>query len=739
MAKYKTLTGGDGISGQTGLQVRGILNDMVPADAYYLPEDFDFSLSLASFSNRTWVITYEHTLANNITIPEGVTLLFDGGRISGAYTITGNVTKILNPRNTHIFGLTTNFTGSWTETKATPMWWGAKTTPDPNTFTGVESASPAIQKLFDSPFDVEFPNGYYYIDTAINITRPITANFGTRYETQATAGIRAGRTWRNDHVRFYTDQNINFWNLRTHGIYLLGGVMDVWNAPTWSSAIYYMHCNYRCFRGEVSGYCIGTKTLVRSGSMGRGFHWDTENATVSYGYACNIIVNIYTYCIPIGIEIGDREVAKQVVTGTWSNLWYSYDTWIEGARVACILRGYTYAKIFGQDESVLNSNERDTRIAQIYDCQTLDLHIADLFNREEPIGSGYYYHKQSGAYMLNETGVRLVGILHPLLYGGYTGKPFIDDSNIRPGQTITQLRRTGDNLSTFISELHNTLPLLAATAEVVSIKVYDGSSGIDFDTDLDDGATLSLSETNRITFQNDPINLFKYRGKPVYFNVTDARTTDFIEVRLRNSSEFRVNDFYLSLADGRSATQRIQLILVKNNGTRTMQEWPFNESVKAVSGRRLITFKTDASLYREVILRLIGFLGVYSQNRIEDFATYGDPESSQSFTNRLEREKSITCLTLSQTGTDAPTMVQNLNYYNKAITTSYQSVGTYRVNISTVVDKTWPIVDEIFTSAGSIKVTRTGNSYFTIETRNPGGDLTNGILTNFPLKITEFW
>ena len=71
-------------------------------------------------TNTKYVIKYDYILGENITIPEGCILEFDGGSIANvignSYTITGTTTKVVNLYNYTVFsnvtptGITT-FTG----------------------------------------------------------------------------------------------------------------------------------------------------------------------------------------------------------------------------------------------------------------------------------------------------------------------------------------------------------------------------------------------------------------------------------------------------------------------------------------------------------------------------------------------------------------------------------------------------------------------------------------------------
>ena len=77
---------------------------------------------MMSATNTKYVIKYNYTLGENITIPENCILEFDGGSIinstENSYSLTGTATKVVNLYNYAIFsnitptGITT-FTGAF--------------------------------------------------------------------------------------------------------------------------------------------------------------------------------------------------------------------------------------------------------------------------------------------------------------------------------------------------------------------------------------------------------------------------------------------------------------------------------------------------------------------------------------------------------------------------------------------------------------------------------------------------
>lgn len=89
------------------LKNRGILYGM---GCIYLRRELGFAEQLTQ-ENTIYVIRYDYTLTADVTIPANCVLQFDGGSISGAYTITGNNTQIIAHKTSIITDIT--IAGTW--------------------------------------------------------------------------------------------------------------------------------------------------------------------------------------------------------------------------------------------------------------------------------------------------------------------------------------------------------------------------------------------------------------------------------------------------------------------------------------------------------------------------------------------------------------------------------------------------------------------------------------------------
>lgn len=79
----------------------------------------------AIISAGVYVVTQEYTITTDMTMQEGVSLIFDGGKLTGNAKITGNYTQIIASK-VQIFDTTLSFDGVWNIDRAYPEWFGGK-------------------------------------------------------------------------------------------------------------------------------------------------------------------------------------------------------------------------------------------------------------------------------------------------------------------------------------------------------------------------------------------------------------------------------------------------------------------------------------------------------------------------------------------------------------------------------------------------------------------------------------
>ena len=146
------------------------IQDVSGTDKNLLTQDMFYKGPVGSRvpnTNTIFVIKYDYELAEDITIPAGCALQFDGGSISGAYTITGNQTGIVASTEKIFDDIT--FAGTWNIQEAYLEWWGGKadslsTAPTDNSDAWDAFVSSNMQA------SVKLLTGRYYFSRSIHLT-----------------------------------------------------------------------------------------------------------------------------------------------------------------------------------------------------------------------------------------------------------------------------------------------------------------------------------------------------------------------------------------------------------------------------------------------------------------------------------------------------------------------------------------------------------------------------------------
>lgn len=112
-------------------------------------------------SNAVYVLRYDYALGEDIEMPEGCVLQFEGGSISGKHKITGSYTSI-NAFLVKIFDADVLISGTWNLHVAYPEWFGAKG-------DGINDDADAIQKAFELHCPVYLQSKIYGVGRAINL------------------------------------------------------------------------------------------------------------------------------------------------------------------------------------------------------------------------------------------------------------------------------------------------------------------------------------------------------------------------------------------------------------------------------------------------------------------------------------------------------------------------------------------------------------------------------------------
>lgn len=197
--------------------------------------------SMINQQNTIYVIQYDFTLGENITVPANCVLKFDGGSISGVHTVTGQNTVIKAPLS-KIFDTNVIITGSFVSDAIYPEWFGAKGDYDISTNNGTDNTD-AINKAIDiaatcGVAKVLLSSGKYKTNNTINILKgfiTIEGNFGSKNEGWGTLSLEnLSGIWSNCATAIYINQatttdktpNVTIRNLNISNNYLVNNITN---------------------------------------------------------------------------------------------------------------------------------------------------------------------------------------------------------------------------------------------------------------------------------------------------------------------------------------------------------------------------------------------------------------------------------------------------------------------------------------------------------------------------------
>jgi hypothetical protein len=602
--KFVPMTGGDGDTGQDGLEILTIVNKSLTgligniASVELVEETFNWS-NLTAYENNTLVITHDYDLANgNITIPAGVTMLFNGGWLKNVGTITGNNTRIINVGSQQCFDDDVTFAGTWSETICNYQWFGAKSVPTRTSYILEFECSAAINKAHNSPFKVDPVPGFYYITSPLIYNTPKFLNFGIAPLEHEDDILTAPDTLIPDHVRFITDQDINIFDLRRSGINIIGGTIDVKGVGTYTKDCIKVRAQVAkivdgsLYKINIVGDQYGNSRL---GASGKAFHFDTSDNTV-YGFLANMEINLLIRFIPYGVYIDKPDYGN---SSTWCGV-NRFFVVADGCKQGFVVKGgFNRYEGYTQTRDILDISEQDLYQAEFEGGNKIYVDCWDLY----PVGSQYNpagdSYLPSKGMLIKSDNQTVETFTHLTFEKHYTRAAALSVSN---KTDITLLADKG-TAKGYISELHNKLIALNKT-NPASIKYYSGAA-IDFDS-----LTPTIGSETEITNISGTYveNLFTGKGyAPVFvYNGSTDPDKDFIEIAFTGISYYSATQiFHLLLEGTRSICKRIQIIGFKSSGNpNVVNIYPDSSSVNYAKA----SFKGQlpGTSYTAYAIRIIG-------------------------------------------------------------------------------------------------------------------------------------
>lgn len=741
------LTGGNGITGQTGQNVIDAVNvqfDAIMGVKEYIPSNFTWSTAnLSTFTGKTLVIKDNHTATATFTFPADVILLFEGGRLTITGTITGNRTKVINPSGMQIFSTLSTFAGTWIEVVATPQWFGGYPSINP-TITEAQGAidiKPIIDKILASPFGLHFPVGAYYRKGAVNrITKPIVITFGGDNLEQSFLPTSlfdlSSATYQANHVRFYTDDNNPFFEYAMTGVVMEGFTCDVALCSNYDNPILFSHADTQTNGLRIRATLIDTTAHCRAAlpdtNTGvKGFEFKVAGSTIDYGSICNLHLNINTKNIAYPVIFNEVSTSGRLYT--WITTNFISGTWVGYKKFyLCGMSGSKH-RITLQTAYTLTLAERDTLYSGYVGQCELDLVPWDLTGTKH-YTEDYYYNKLGVVLGAN---VALVGNgLVWYQYGAFSGELPVPTRHINNYSDIVLLRdRWSVDDDSFNSQLDSNLIGFVEYGGSYSVTAYSGAA-IDFDANLVEGTE---TPTANILIESSA-NLMSY-SKPLDRENNPTRWTflagsdldkDFVEVVLDATSyNFTSNRFFIHLFNGSTKCKRVQVIATS---AITHAKTVYEGRIPSVTGKQILPFTVDMSL-EKLVIRFIGSTNTTGTLYILDLASQNDHKNNLVY--RYEQCTKYRAY-LTQTGVTAPTAV--LDRTNSIVTTlNYISPGTYTIykQYAFPLAKSFPHkAERIDRTTGNIFIlTRINDDSYRVETLNSSGVHVDAILTDELVEI----
>jgi len=735
------LTGGDGVTGQTGLQVRNNINDqfaVVMGNTEYLPETFVFTtLNLSPFANKIIEVAFQHDLAGaNFTLPNNCTLYFNGGALLNAGTITGNSTKIINTKPIQIFSSTTIFAGTWVNTECNYEWFGAKASVSLSDYTN--DCGDAINAANESPFKIVPLVGFYYTTKTIIYNKPKTIDFGTSPMEHDDDPVMPIAAIKPDHFRLYTNQQIDLVDIRFSDVFLYGGVLDVKGVGTYHKDVIKVKAETAkilrgCCHVDIVGSYHGNAAL---GASGKAFHWDTSGNT-KYGHLANFTLKGKIRFIPYGIYLDSMVGAY---SSTWIGVNY-FHVQCDGTKQAYHVESGFSSEFVGytQNRDVYAYEEQDMYQAEFWTPNILNTFNWDLTARDFQWEAGSGRYTGSRGTMIHCNGMQLVGdsLRSNSIY--YSSPLFKPQPAYRvDNQSKVRLLMEKSNRQYFLSELHNALTGFDKFA-TFTMKAHNGAT-INFDSPTP--VIGSEAETVNITIQRAETILRNYAYATAYtFGGGSNLDKDFIELAFTGSYIYR-GTFYISF-DG-NVPKRLQVITYDASNVATVVSDTLVNGKDGYNSN--IVLKQDIPGCNALAIRLIGCATSGGTVYISDVALDTGATRGINLKSTIDDYKYSWSGLLTQSGTSIPTVNEILNTTRQTVTTAYVSVGNYKLICTNrlTVNKTDPVSETAHvyngtTFVGTVKISRTNSNEFLIQTWDSSGVLANGILSNQHVSFNVGW
>lgn len=534
----------------------------------------------------------------------------------------------------------------------TPEMFGAKISSQLGLLGSGVDCSSAIQAAFDSPFNVRFNGGNYYIASPLFVKGKKTI-VGVGYDnTNPDQGRSPTQVTDRSLTRLWTDQNINFFNIQAtchiekiqfnieftpNGTYdktILNYDMSFGN---WGSSVWF--CS---FVGNT------TTTYNNAGKGGTAIRFNSESADNTYthrrnsaaphGYVSNWSSRkIHIQYMALGHKIDPLKVnVVSPVTGQLINTWTNcteLDATFTNVKQATRWEAGSVNKITGeyfQDGFCLPYAERDMSVFYLHCGDTImDIGIGDqrftvpAVNDDVLLGGSITYPQPHYVgYNYDTTGnVVYTGRSLRDYNWGYSrllGNPAysVDNKSLISADNLTGhnfWQKDGNRPSLVTNWIDNQM-MFANLRSTVTISALRSTSSYNFDAATDElGGTFSAATGVTTSNFNDLWTLTGLSIPTIAFGAGSDAENDFVEIVFKDpvGSPNFINRAIEFLSKLKIGCKKVQFIIRTSAGATTK----YLVDTASFSGEtKSFRFPISANnSYNKIIVRFIGSTGTDTQ------------------------------------------------------------------------------------------------------------------------------
>ena len=297
--------------------------------------------------NTIFVILYDYILTADIYIPANCVLQFDGGSISGAYTITGQYTGI-QAGLVKVFNTDTTLAGTWNLKEVYPEWFGAKGDDSTDDTTSIQAA------LDNTPINgtFVFQNKTYRVSSPLVVSKPMSIlgqYFGFDSTNVSGSPYRryVVRSTSNTHCFILKSIGVRMENLMIQALGTGNGTdSSIIRIDTEDSGESYIQSRNYIFRnlwldgtGENMKSAISSAYGLIRAEFDHILSWAVETAFNIFAVENNISDNLFFHnCAAHGVKTGFKLTRAASINLTDCNVYYCTNAfYLEGCKSVSLL------------------------------------------------------------------------------------------------------------------------------------------------------------------------------------------------------------------------------------------------------------------------------------------------------------------------------------------------------------------------------------------------------------------